>query len=195
MGLLDIALNKVMDKATSAVVQKTGAQNQATSEAPLAANSLYMKQKFTFLNDTYSLFNADQTPMYNVKGNITGLEFNVTDAATNAPVITLKKKLIAIMPEYSIEKNGQKLGTIKKKMKLTKVSFEGSFNNMPLQIDGNFIGYDFTVSLGGTQLCIIKKELLSWADCYAIHYDDATKIDAILGIVLAIDNALHNTND
>lgn len=154
--------------------------------------SLYMKQKVFSIRDKYSIYSADQQPVYEVVGKITGLEFDVFERG--AKCMAIKKKLVSIMPEYKIEIGGTKVGTLRKKMKLLKVQFEGEYNGQPLAFVGDFAAYDFAVMIGGAEIGRIHKQVLSWGDTYAIDIFNPSFAQAMVATVIIIDNALHDGN-
>ncbi len=63
---------------------------------------LYMEEKLEIsLKDRYTLFTADHEPAYFVEGNAMDTAYKIMDAQKNE-IMVIKKKLIAVMPEYTV---------------------------------------------------------------------------------------------
>lgn len=189
MGLFD----KVVEKAVQGMDVAKNADNKANTEGMggdgVEINELYLKQKITLLADKYSIYDGNETPVYDVKGTVTGLNYKVS-TASGAQVAEIKKKLVAVTPTYDIEVGGRKI-SMKKKIALLKESFTGTFDGKELNVNGDVAGFAFDIVVDGQKIGSVAKKILAWADTYAIAYVGDEWRDAVVAIVVAIDNACH----
>ena len=174
--------------------QQQGVSALAAEGAEANVCELYMKQAITILGDKYSIYDVNKQEVYNIKGSITGLNFNITRADGSA-VAEIKKKIVAITPEYKMVMANGKSGELKKKMALIKEEFNGKFDGQSLFIKGDIAAYSFEVELGGKVIGTVSKQLISWGDAYKIKAASEDVMDTLVTIVVAIDNACHNNND
>lgn len=168
-------------------VMFTRARNAYTQ----TSTKLYMRQKILAIKDKYSICTEDETPAYWVEGNLIGLSFNVQNA-NGSNIYTIKKKMIAIMPEYSIMEGKKEVGHIKKKIKLTRPEITGEIYGENLTIKGDMSGYHFSIMLNGTVVGNVDTERLTWGDCYSIEILDESKKDLVVTIAVICDNTLKN---
>lgn len=151
----------------------------------------YMKQKVLSIRDKYSIYDAYENPVYNVVGKLTGLSFSVQNADGDE-LLSIKKKLVAVMPEYTLMEGKKEVGHIKKKMKLTRAEIAGKVNGKELTIKGDMMGYAFNIMMDGVAVGNVDTERLTWGDCYSIEVLDPELKDLIVAIAIICDNTLKN---
>lgn len=152
---------------------------------------LYMRQAILSFNDSYSICTEDQTPVYQVDGNLVSLKYMV-NRADGTPCMEIRKKLIAVMPEYTILQNGSEVAKLKKKLRLMRPEVLGTVGGRELQITGNLVGWNFTIAVDGTVIGAVDTVRLTWADCYSIEVRDEKMQDLVVSIAIIIDNMLSN---
>ncbi|HEX3020875.1 MAG TPA: LURP-one-related family protein [Lachnospiraceae bacterium] len=155
------------------------------------AAKLYMHQKVLSIKDKYSICKEDQTPVYWVQGNLTSLGYKIEDAQGNL-LIEIKKKLVSIMPEYKLIENGVEIGTIEKKMKLTRPVIAGEVKGESIEIKGDMSGYHFAIKCNDAEIGNVDTERLTWGDVYSIDIKDLSKQDFIVAIAIIVDNIISN---
>ena len=124
--------------------------------------------------------------VYHVEGDITRLNFSIQKGS--AEVLKLKKKFIAVMPEYTILQGGKEAAKIKKKFKLTKPELSGTVNGQELKIAGDLMGYDFDIQVGGVTIGHVDTARTIWSDCYRIRIMDESKQDMVIALAIICDN-------
>lgn len=154
----------------------------------------YMKQKFTLIKEKFSIFDENQNVCYYVQGNITGLAFHIQDSLENE-LYHIKKKLIALTPEYTLMQGGSAIGHIKKKIKITKDEIRGDINGDELLIKGNLSGHAFTIELNNKIIGSVNAARLALLDCYNIKVFDPSKKDLVIAIAVICDNSIKNQDD
>jgi uncharacterized protein YxjI len=181
--------NRAVDELYEVVVnlQKTGvAENKSGTSV---VEKLYMRQKVLSIKDKYSVCTEDETPVYWVQGNLVGLSYTITDANENL-IMEIKKKMIAVMPKYTILKNGEVLGTINKKVKLTRPEISGQINGEDIKIKGDISGFHFEIKSNDVAIGNVDTERLTWGDVYSIDIKDIEKQDLIVAIAIIVDNVI-----
>lgn len=150
---------------------------------------LYMNQKNFSIRDKYTIFTQEQNPVYEVQGNLTGLGFEIKRPGGET-VFTIKKKLIAVTPEYTIFRGKNKIGSIRKKIKLTRAEISGEIEGQPLTIQGDMSGFHFSVELGQQVIGSVDTIRMTWGDCYAIESRVADLQDMVVLVAVVCDNSL-----
>ncbi|MDD3225766.1 MAG: hypothetical protein PHX70_13890 [Clostridium sp.] len=168
-------------------MEKTGVIENKSAGA--TAMKLYMRQKVLSIKDKYSICKEDETPVYWVVGNLLSLGYKIEDANQNL-VMEIKKKLVAIMPEYTLVKDGQPIGVIKKKMKLTRPVISGKVGTEEIEIKGDISGFHFSIKSNDVVIGNVDTERLTWGDVYSIDIKDTGKQDLIVAIAIIVDNIL-----
>ena len=186
----DRAVEELFDVVQQIIENGSGTSKVvAADSAEGGVTSLYMKQKIFSIRDQYSIYDMDQQPVYEVQGNLTGLSFEIRGAAGES-IYTIKKKIVSITPEYTIFRGKDKVGVIKKKIKLTKPEIGGEVDGQPVTISGDMSGYHFSIDLGGKTVGSVDTVRLTWGDCYEIKSRMPEKQDAIVMIAIICDNSL-----
>jgi uncharacterized protein YxjI len=106
-------------------------------------------------------------------------------------VATVERKLIALRPTYEITRGGQELAEVRQHL---FTPFGDRFTvDIPgpddLEIKGNFLEHEFTISKGGALAATVSKRWLSLADTYAVEIAPGQDDALLLACVLALDLA------
>ena len=163
----------------------TASVNTSTGDAI----SFYMDQKLLSINPKFDIFTENHEPVYHVDGNITRLDFKVKNM-NGVEVAEIKKKLIAVLPEYTILQNGSEIGKLKKKLKLTSHELVGTLNGFEFKLQGDLMGFNFDVMLNGKCIGRIDTAQTIWADCYRIQVLDENYQDLMIAIAVICDNVV-----
>ena len=151
--------------------------------------SFYMKQKVFSIKANYNIYLEDETPEYSVTSDITHLNFSVKKHEQE--VLKLKKKLIALLPEYSLFKGDQEIGHFKKKLKLTKPEVVGQLNGKEVHVKGDLMGYNFAIEIDGMVMATVDTAVLTWGDCYRIKVRDPELEDYIIALAIIVDHVVN----
>ncbi len=164
-------------------------QTVVNGAAKTAEIKYYMRQKIVSIKDRYSICLEDETPVYWVEGNLVSLNYKILDA-TEAECLQIKKKLVSIMPEYTIVQGNSAIGTLKKKIKLTRPEVSGSINGKPITILGDLNGLSFSIKAGDSVIGAVDTVRLTWGDCYSIEVMDTAWKDIVVAIAIVVDNVI-----
>ncbi len=155
--------------------------------------AFYMDQKILSINPKFDIYTEKHEPMYHVDGNITRLNFKIKNK-DGLEVAEIKKKLIAVLPEYTILQNGSETGKLKKKFKLTSPELVGTLNGLEFKLQGDLMGFNFDVLLDGKSIGRVDTAQTIWADCYRIQIIDESYQDLLIAIAVICDNVVDSSN-
>lgn len=174
--------------ACDAVQVSEGGENvtEPAARAMGEAVCFYMAQKALALKPQFDIVDQDNNPVYHIEGDLARLNFSIQ--RNGEEVLKLKKKLVAIMPEYTIERNHAEIATIKKKFRLTNPELHGQAEGKELRINGDLFGYDFDIVTGDAVIGHVDTEFGHWSDHYRISVFDAAMQDVIIALAVICDN-------
>lgn len=147
---------------------------------------LYIKQKVFSWSDEFTVKDEGGSDRYYVKGELFSFGHKLHIYDTNhREVAYIAQKIFTWMPQFMITINGQEIGKLVKKMTFFKPSYyiEGS----PLELEGNFLEYDYTLNAHGKSIMRLSKEWFTWGDSYVLDINNPQDELLSLCVVLAID--------
>lgn len=186
-------LLEIVKKLESGEAVTESQQVSVVSNSGGDETALFMKQKAISIKPKFDVFDENETAVYHVEGDVTRLNFSIQKSGNE--VIKLKKKMIAVMPEYTILQGGSEIGKIKKKMKLTRPELTGTVNGKELRIVGDLLGFDFDIQIGGATIGHVDTARTVWSDCYRIRTIDASQQDLVVALAIICDNIADQQND
>lgn len=144
---------------------------------------LLIKQKAFSWTDTYNIYDEKGEEKYFVKAEFLSLTYklHVYDKYRNE-IGVIHQKMFSIMPVFEIEMGGRMVGNIQKKFSFFTPKYEIDCNGWRVQ--GDFLGWDYDVYSGCSQVIHISKELLHWGDTYVLNFQNPD--DEIMGLLLVI---------
>jgi len=144
--------------------------------------------------DSYDVYDETGEPRYEVKSEIFALghQIHVFDKRSGREVGSIHQKLFTFLPEFEIVVGGRTQGSIRKEFSLFMPRYEVDYKGW--DVEGDFLGWDYRVTQGNTEIMSITKELFNWSDTYVLRYDDPANEMPGLLLVIAIDavNCSHN---
>lgn len=149
---------------------------------------LLIKQRVFSWSDTYDIYDEDENPKYYVKAEMFswGHQLHVYDCFNNEIGI-IHQKVFSFLPEFSIEMQGEIVGTIYKNFTFFKNNYEVDFKGW--KVEGNYTGWNYDVYDGDELILNISKKLFTWGDTYVLDFvDEKDEIDGLM-LVIAIDAA------
>ncbi|MBQ8834384.1 MAG: LURP-one-related family protein [Oscillospiraceae bacterium] len=155
---------------------------------------LYIKQRIFSWTDSYDVYDETGEARYEVKAELFafGHQIHVFDKRTGREVGSIHQKLFTFLPEFEIVINGQPQGSIRKEFSLFTPRYQVDYRNW--DVEGDFLGWDYRVTQGNTEIMSISKELFNWSDTYVLRYSNPANEMPGLLLVIAIDavNCSHN---
>lgn len=155
---------------------------------------LYIKQRIFSWGDSYDVYDETGEARYEVRSEIFafGHQIHVFDKRSGRELGSIHQRLFTFLPEFEIVVNGQTQGSIRKQFSLFLPRYEVDYHGW--DVEGDFMGWDYRVTRGGTEIMSISKELFNWSDTYVLRYDNPANEMPGLLLVIAIDavNCSHN---
>ena len=153
----------------------------------------YMKQKAVSITPKFDIMDENGNAVYHVEGDLMRLNFSIQK--NGVEVLTLKKKLATIMSEYTILKDNMEIANIKKKFRLTAPELGGQVNGAELKINGDLLGYDFDILVGGTMIGHVEEVFGDWTDCYGIYCQAPEMQDIMIALAIICDSVADNNEE
>lgn len=150
---------------------------------------LRIKQRVFSWSDTYDVYDENEVARYFVKAEVFsfGHQIHVYEKVTGKEVGSIHEELFTFLPKFEIVIDGRSLGMISRKFSFLHPHYQVDFMNW--EVEGDFLGWDYSARQNGAEVLSVSRELLTWGDTYMLRYDDpANEIPGLL-LVLAIDAA------
>ena len=159
---------------------------------------LHIKQRIFSWGDSYDVYDESGEARYEVRSALFSLghQIHVYDKRadeTREEVGSIRQKLFTLLPTFEIEIGGQPVGIIRKKFTFFRENYQVDYRGW--EVEGDFLGWDYKVMQGSTEIMSITKEIWNWSDTYTLRYaNPANELPGLL-LVLAIDAANCSHND
>lgn len=150
---------------------------------------LLIRQRVFSWTDSYDVYDETGEARYEVTAEFFsfGHKIHVYDKRTGTEVGAIHEKLFTFLPRFEIVIRDHVVGTVSKELSFFVPRYHVDYRGW--DVEGDFMGWDYTVTDGRTRVMTISKELLRWSDTYVLGYSDpANEIPGLL-LVLAIDAA------
>lgn len=155
---------------------------------------LTVKEKVFAFKDDFAIKNEYNDVQYYVSSKFLsfGNDLTLLDFEKK-PIYRIKQKVLSFVPTYFIsDTEGDVVATIKKKFTIFNNRFIidsifGDFN-----VEGNFLGREFSVYLDGELQAEVSKKFFSFADTYSINIKNEKRAELFLALVITIDQALYD---
>lgn len=187
--------DRAVEELYKVVVQLVGGQpveNITSNVSTGIEKSFYMEQKVFSLTAKYNIYLEDKTPVYFIQSDLTHLNYTICREDTE--IFKLKKKLIALLPEFSIFEDGSEIGHLKKKLKLTKPEIVGEIKGKNVCLKGDVFGNNYEIEFDGKVVATVDTAVLTWGDCYRIKVREDSLQDYVMIFAVIIDNVIDAEN-
>ena len=150
---------------------------------------LCIRQRIFSWTDSYDVYDETGEARYEVRADFLtfGHQIHVYDKRTGAELGSIHEKLFTFLPEFQIVINGEVRGTVRKQFSLFCPRYEVDYRGW--DVEGDFLGWDYRVTQGSTEIMSISKELFQWTDTYVLRYSNPANEMPGLLLVIAIDAA------
>jgi len=154
---------------------------------------LYIEQKVFSWTDKFSVRDENGDVRYYVEGEFftLGKKLHVyTPGGDEAAFI--QQELMTFLPRYKVFAGALEVAEIVKKFTLFFPSYR--VEGLGWEVEGQFMAHDYEITCGGQRIAAIRKEWMTWGDCYELDIDDSADEVIALAVVLAIDCVLASNN-
>ncbi len=147
---------------------------------------MFFRQRIFSWLDSYDVYDADNRVLFTVEG-VPALKhcFKICDPAGNEVGMLRERWLTFICPQFDIEINGVKAGSIVKQLSFFAPRFSLDFRGW--QVRGNWMEWAYEISSPFGKVAAISKRLLAWSDTYEIDVVNPADALPVLMTVIAID--------
>jgi len=147
---------------------------------------LYLKQKVFSWRDRFFIKDEDGNDRFSVQGEIlsVGRKLHIKNVS-GEQVAFIHQKVLSIMPHFFVEIDDREVCEIIKEVKLFKQGYR--IEGLPLHVDGNFIGREYTLNSAEGQVMRLTKKMISWGDSYELDIADPKDELLCLCITMALE--------
>ncbi len=140
---------------------------------------------FTF-GSKFTVYDENGNDKYYVEGEIftIGRKLHIYDIH-GTEVAYIKQELFTFTPVYSVYIAGNHAFDIHKKFTLFYSAYD--IEGMGLEVDGDFLGHDYSIYRNGNTAAHICKEWFTFGDCYSLDIAEECDEIAVLCAALVID--------
>lgn len=153
---------------------------------------LYIQQKVFKLRDVYPVLDEEGQTVYEVDQDfkLLGNTVHVRHVASGKSFV-IDRELLRFMPHYQVDFSDGSQLTIAQRFSFFRKQIELTSDQFQLRLQGDYLwDLNFSVYDGQVEVGSIKKAWLAWGDSYEITVLDASFEEALLALLIALDNIL-----
>lgn len=153
-----------------------------------------IKQKVFSFGDKFSVNAEDGTPIIYVEGQVftIGNKLHVLDTQ-GAELFYIEQKLFKLLPEYRIFSKGEEVAFLKKEFSILKPKLNITSAYGDFTIDGNILGYNFSIYKNGNVVATVSKKFVAFSDSYTLDmFDEEENIPFLITLTIVLDQILHD---
>ena len=151
---------------------------------------VHVKNKFISLRDGSDVVNDNNEPVYKVKGKWPSLrkrKFVCTLDGTLLYEVRNKFWHFLYPSAFIFDANGEKIAKVKRKILTMRTQFFVEGNEHEYVIDGNWVGWNLTVTRDGTEIGRITRKFDMFKDSFTVEAEEEN-MPFMIALVIAIDN-------
>mgnify|MGYP000928897313 CR=1 FL=1 len=156
---------------------------------------LIREKIFTFA-DRFTIEDDKGYPQYEVVGKILSLgnKLHIYDM-DGIEHIYIEEKIFRFLPEYTIYKQDNIIGRIKKEFTFLRPKFQIESSYGQFTIEGDVFHHNFSILKNGKHIAWISKKWVSFSDTYSVDIVDEEDHPFILSIVIILDQIFYDGNN
>ena len=150
---------------------------------------LCIRQRVFSWTDSYDVYDENGIARYFVRAEFLSLghQIHVYEKRTGREVGSIHQRLLSLLPTFDIVVDGRRRGSVSKQLSLFTPRYEVDFRGW--DVEGDLLGWDYSVYQGNLEVMNISKAWLSWGDTYTLEYTNPAHEMPGLLLVLSIDAA------
>ena len=147
---------------------------------------LYIEQKLFSFRDRFKVTDENGNPVYYVEGEIFswGKKLHVYDCFQHE-VAYIEQQIFNFLPKFDIYVRGENAVRIVKEFTFLRPKY--SIENLNWEIEGSFWLHNYSITEKGNEVVTIRKEWMTWGDCYELDIKTKSHELEALAVVLTID--------
>ena len=135
----------------------------------------------------YDVYRDGMKAIYSIEGDITRHVFSIKKNDTE--VLKLKKKMAKLLTEYTLEKDGQEIANIKKRISLLTHDLSGIINGQSLEIRISWDTCNSDILVNGRKICRIGQKSSLFSDSYEIMVFETSMEEIAVALAVIFDHA------
>ena len=154
---------------------------------------LYIKQKWMSWTDKYKVYDADGNLYFDVQSEFMTMtpKLHLMDLS-GRELFYIHRKFTFFMAQYEIYQGEHLCAAIQQRARMFSARLDVTSDYGDFEIEGDFIGMDYTIYCDGRCIGTVHKKWMSWSDCYEMEIPDEQDAAFFCALVITIDNCLHN---
>lgn len=155
-----------------------------------------IKERIFSFSDRFIIKDENNNPQYEVIGKILSLG-NKLDIYNmqGDKLIYIEEKLLRLLPEYTLYKDGNIVARINKEFTLFKPKFKIESQYGKFSIEGNVFQHDFNILKNGKAIAWVNKKWVSLSDTYSVEISDGEDQSFILAMVIVLDQIFYDNKN
>jgi len=149
---------------------------------------LYIKQKVFSWTDKFTVKDEDGYDRYDVRGEFSFAKKLHVYTADGQEAAYIEGRLFSWMPRYMVYVGGTQIAEVVKEFTFFRPRYR--VDGPGWAVDGDFWAHDYEILQGGRTVGTIRKEWMTWGDCYELSIENSEDEISVLAIALAIDCAI-----
>ena len=147
---------------------------------------LYIKQKVFSWADKFTVWDEYGNEKYYVEGEFFswGKKLHVYNTM-GTEVAFIQQKVWSFLPQFNVFVNGNQVAEIVKEFTFLFPKY--SIKGLGWDIQGSFLAHDYEIMRNGFPIVSIRKEWMTWGDCYELDISNPNDEIVALAVVLTID--------
>ena len=146
---------------------------------------LLFKQRLFSWFDSYDIYHEDGSTAYVVKGELAWGHCLRIFSPGGDCLGLVKERVLTFLPRFELYESEQYLGELHREFTLFKPRFLLDFSGW--EVDGEWTGWNYSVTDGSRTVMRLSKELWNFTDTYVMDIPNPKDALRCLMIVLAID--------
>lgn len=152
-----------------------------------------VRQRVFSFGDTFTIVDTYDMDRYQVQGKVFSLGDKLSfQDMEGRELYYIEQKLMRLLSEYDIYRDGIIEATCKKRFTLLGSKFDISSRRGNYTIEGRPLNYNYQVYRDDALVATVDKQFFSFTDTYGVDINDDEDYGFILSLVIVIDQVVHS---
>jgi len=153
-----------------------------------------LKQHAWSWTKSYEIKNSNGALAFEVAGKFFSWGDNLAFRdAYGKEVASIEQRMMALMPTYNLNRNGQPFAEIRKKFSWLNNEFELDVPGPnDYIIEGSFWDYEYRFTRKGRLVARVSKDFWAWSDTYGVEIEEGEDDVSILATMIVVDLCCHD---
>ena len=154
-----------------------------------------IRQKILAIRDRFTIKDINDNDVFQVKGSLLAIpkRLKVMDMQGNE-LIQVRHKIIDIMPQFFIIKDGEKIAKVKRKFTLRK-KYAVYAKDGEYAIEGDVWAWNYNILKDGKKIAMVSKRFMAIRDAYVVDVLDESKTLFCIALAIMFDESHHDRSN